>query len=168
MQNHMVTIRFTLNGESTTVDVAADVSALELLRKRLGLKGTKEGCGMGECGACTIVVDGRAVNACLMFAPQLDGREVLTVEGLKGADGMSPLQQAFVDHHAVQCGFCTPGALMSAYALLRENPAAGREDIVAAISGNLCRCTGYQNMVAAIESARDRRTGTKRTPAEDV
>ncbi len=159
MKNHTVFIRFTLNGEPTRVKVAADASVLHLLREHLGLRGTKEGCGMGECGACTIVVDGRAVNACLMFAPQLDGREVLTVEGLRGEDGLHPLQQAFVDHHGVQCGFCTPGALMSAYALLQENPRAGRDEIVTAISGNLCRCTGYRNMVAAIEAARDRRTG---------
>ncbi len=156
MEHETVTIRFTLNGEPTTVEVAADASVLHLLRERLGLRGTKEGCGMGECGACTIVVDGRAVNACLMFAPQLDGREVLTVEGLHGTGGLHPLQQAFVDHHGVQCGFCTPGVLMSAHALLRENPQAGRDDIVAAISGNLCRCTGYRNMVTAIEAARDR------------
>jgi carbon-monoxide dehydrogenase small subunit len=158
MEKKTATIRFKLNGDSKTMDVAADISVLHLLRDELDLKGTKEGCGMGECGACTIVVDGRAVNACLMFAPQLDGRDVLTIEGLQGKDGLHALQQSFVEHHGVQCGFCTPGVLMSAHALLQENSQASRDDIVKAISGNLCRCTGYQNMVTAIEAARDRRS----------
>ena len=147
---------FTLNGEERSLDIDPGISALELLRDVLDLKGTKEGCGIGECGACTIVVDGRAVNACLMFAAQLDGRRVMTVEGLSGPDGLHPIQQSFADHHAVQCGFCTPGILMSTHALLAENPDPSRTDIVKAVAGNLCRCTGYQSIVAGIEDAAGR------------
>jgi carbon-monoxide dehydrogenase small subunit len=144
---------FTLNGKEQSLDIDPGISALELLRDVLDLKGTKEGCGIGECGACTIIVDGRAVNACLMFAAQLDGRRVMTVEGLSGQDGLHPIQQSFSDHHAVQCGFCTPGILMSTHALLAENPDPSRAEIVKAVAGNLCRCTGYQGIVAGIEEA---------------
>ncbi|MFQ5484169.1 MAG: (2Fe-2S)-binding protein, partial [Desulfobacterales bacterium] len=114
---------------------------------------TKEGCAIGECGACTIVVDKRAVNACLMIAAQLDGRDVLTVEGLTESEGLNSLQLAFQHRHAVQCGFCTPGVLMSAHALLKENPNPNREDVIKGISGNLCRCTGYRQIVSSIEDA---------------
>jgi carbon-monoxide dehydrogenase small subunit len=146
-------LRFTLNGEETSLDIEAGISALQLIRDVLELKGTKEGCGIGECGACTIVVDGKAVNACLMFAAQLDGRTVLTVEGLSRDEELHPIQQSFIDHHAVQCGFCTPGILMSTRALLEENPQPERDEIVKAISGNLCRCTGYQSIIGAINAA---------------
>lgn len=144
---------FTLNGEEKALDIDPGTSALALLRDVLDLKGTKEGCGIGECGACTIVVDGRAVNACLMFAAQLDGRTVLTVEGLGGEAELHPIQQSFADRHAVQCGFCTPGILMSTHALLQENPDPNRAQIVKAVAGNLCRCTGYQSIVSGIEEA---------------
>jgi carbon-monoxide dehydrogenase small subunit len=147
---------FTLNGEETSLDIDPGMSALELIRDTLDLKGTKEGCGIGECGACTVVVDGKAVNACLMFAAQLDGRDVLTVEGLGKDDALHPIQQSFIEHHAVQCGFCTPGILMSTRALLAENPQPERDEIVKAISGNLCRCTGYQSIIAGIEDAAER------------
>ncbi|HIJ42190.1 MAG TPA: (2Fe-2S)-binding protein [Deltaproteobacteria bacterium] len=156
-----VPIRFTLNGETVHVEVAAAETALQVLRYRLKLKGTKEGCGIGECGACTIVVDGKSVNACLMLAAQLHGREVKTVEGLAGESGMHPLQQAFADHHAVQCGFCTPGLLMSGVSILEENKHPTREDIIDGISGNLCRCTGYQQIVDSIEDAAQRLSGEK-------
>ena len=156
-----VPIRFTLNGETVHVEVAAAETALQVLRTRLKLKGTKEGCGIGECGACTIVVDGKSVNACLMLAAQLHGREVKTVEGLAGASGLHPLQQAFADHHAVQCGFCTPGLLMSGVSILEENKHPTREDIIDGISGNLCRCTGYQQIVDSIEDAAQRLSGEK-------
>jgi carbon-monoxide dehydrogenase small subunit len=146
---------FTLNGEEKTLDIGPGISALELLRDVLDLKGTKEGCGIGECGACTIVVDGQSANACLMFAAQLDGRQVLTVEGLSGEAELHPIQQSFSDRHAVQCGFCTPGILMSTHALLEEKPDPSRADIVKAVAGNLCRCTGYQSIVAGIEDAAD-------------
>ena len=118
MKKNRHPLRFTLNGEEKSLEIEAEISALEFIRDILDLKGTKEGCGIGECGACTIIVDGKAVNACLMFASQLDGRTVLTVEGLGRGDALHPIQQSFVDHHAVQCGFCTPGILMSTHALL--------------------------------------------------
>jgi len=146
-------LRFTLNGEEKSLEIEPGISALELIRDVLDLKGTKEGCGIGECGACTIVVDGQAVNACLMFAAQLDGRDVLTVEGLSGEAELHPIQQSFAQQHAVQCGFCTPGILMSTHALLNETPNPNRAEIVKALSGNLCRCTGYQSIVAGIEDA---------------
>ena len=146
-------LNFTLNGEEKSLDIEPGVSALELLREVINLKGTKEGCGIGECGACTIVVDGQAVNACLMFAAQLDGRKVLTVEGLSGQAGLHPIQQSFSEQHAVQCGFCTPGILMSTHALLEEKPNPNRAEIVKAVAGNLCRCTGYQSIIAGIEDA---------------
>ena len=147
---------FTLNGAEKSLDIEPGISALELIRDTLDLKGTKEGCGIGECGACTVVVDGKAVNACLMFAAQLDGRDVLTVEGLGKDDALHPIQQSFIEHHAVQCGFCTPGILMSTRALLEENPQPERDEIVKVISGNLCRCTGYQSIIAGIEDAAEK------------
>jgi carbon-monoxide dehydrogenase small subunit len=149
-------LRFTLNGAEKSLDIDPGISALELIRDTLDLKGTKEGCGIGECGACTVVVDGKAVNACLMFAAQLDGRDVLTVEGLGKDDALHPIQQSFIEHHAVQCGFCTPGILMSTRALLEENPRPERDEIIKAVSGNLCRCTGYQSIIAGIEDAAER------------
>jgi carbon-monoxide dehydrogenase small subunit len=153
MKSNTIPISFTINGEKKQLDIQAGISALELIRDVLGLKGTKEGCGIGECGACTIVVDGRAFNACLMFAAQLDRREILTVEGL-GQDGdLHPIQEAFAEQHAVQCGFCTAGLMMSTHALLAENTSPDRSEIVKAISGNLCRCTGYHSIVSAIEDA---------------
>ena len=153
---------FTINGEEKSLDIEPGLSALELIRDVFDLKGTKEGCGIGECGACTIVVDGQAVNACLMFAPQLEGRSVLTVEGLSGIDELHPIQQSFSDRHSVQCGFCTPGLLMSTHALLEENPKPDRSEIVKAVAGNLCRCTGYQSIVAGIEDAADRCRNTSK------
>lgn len=156
MKKNSYHLRFTLNGQEKSLDIDPGISALKLIRDIVDLKGTKEGCGIGECGACTIVVDGRAVNACLMFAAQLDGRDVLTVEGLGGEDELHPIQQSFADRHAVQCGFCTPGLLMSTQALLAENPNPGRAEIVKAVAGNLCRCTGYQSIVAGIEEAAGR------------
>ena len=144
-------IQFTLNGEKTSLEVGAHETALYVIRERLSLKGAKEGCGMGECGACTIVVDGKSVNACLMAAPQLDGRRVLTVEGLGNEENLHPLQEALLEHHGVQCGFCTPGLLMSAQALIGETPRPTHQQVVESISGNLCRCTGYQQIISAIE-----------------
>jgi carbon-monoxide dehydrogenase small subunit len=156
MKKNRYHLRFALNGQEISLDIDPGISALKLIRDILNLKGTKEGCGIGECGACTIVVDGRAVNACLMFAAQLDGRDVLTVEGLCNKDELHPIQQSFADRHAVQCGFCTPGLIMSTHALLEENPDPGRAEIVKAVAGNLCRCTGYQSIVAGIEDAAGR------------
>jgi carbon-monoxide dehydrogenase small subunit len=156
MKKGIYHLHFALNGEEKSLDIDPGISVLELVRDILGLKGTKEGCGIGECGACTVVVDGRAVNACLMFAAQLDGRELSTVEGLARDDAMHPIQQAFADNHAVQCGFCTPGFLMSTHALLSDNPQPTRKEIVKAVAGNLCRCTGYQSIIAGIEDAVDK------------
>ncbi|MDA8308476.1 MAG: (2Fe-2S)-binding protein [Deltaproteobacteria bacterium] len=146
-----VRICCTINSRQKTIDIPANLTALQLLRDLLELKGTKEGCGIGECGACTIVVDGKAVNACLMLAAQLDGRNVVTIEGLGDSENLHPLQHSFLKNHAVQCGFCTPGFIMSAKALLDENPDPDRTQIVEAVSGNLCRCTGYQQIVSSIE-----------------
>ena len=157
----VIPIRFTLNGERTRLEVGAGETALYVIRERLSLKGTKEGCGMGECGACTIVVDGKSVNACLMAAPQLDGRVVMSVESLGSEKTLHPLQEAFLDHHGVQCGFCTPGLLMSAQALIGKTPRPTQEQVVEAISGNLCRCTGYQQIVSAIED------GAKKSGGEE-
>jgi carbon-monoxide dehydrogenase small subunit len=153
MKKNTIAIRITVNGEKKELEIPAGMTALELIRDRLKLKGTKEGCGIGECGACTIVVDGRAVNACLMFAAQLDGREISTVESLDQTGQLHPIQEAFAEQHAVQCGFCTPGLLMSTRALLAENSNPDRSEIVKAISGNLCRCTGYHSIIAAVENA---------------
>jgi len=157
-----VEVALTVNGHARTADVTATTTLVELLREHLGLTGTKVGCGHGECGACTVILDGEPVNSCLVFAVQCQGREVLTIEGLPGADPGAgsgtdevrhPIQQAFVEAGAVQCGYCTPGMIMSAYALLGSNPAPSRPEIERAISGNLCRCTGYVKIVDAIEKA---------------
>jgi xanthine dehydrogenase iron-sulfur cluster and FAD-binding subunit A len=143
----------TINGRPYTLTVPANTTLLDLLRDHLGLAGTKCGCEIGECGACTVLLDGQPVNSCLVLAPQIEGREVLTVEGLARDGKLHPLQESFLDHDAVHCGFCTPGMLMSAKALLDWNPRAGEAEIRGAISGNLCRCTGYQQIVQAIAKA---------------
>ncbi|MPM15288.1 Carbon monoxide dehydrogenase small chain [bioreactor metagenome] len=146
-------ITFTLNGKRRTESVDPVSRALDLLREELGLTGTKDGCGVGECGACTIVVNGLAVNACMIPAAQLDGADVLTVAGLKDTPIGRALQSAFVSCGAVQCGFCTPGMLLSAYALLLDNPLPKEADIRRALAGNLCRCTGYQPIIEAVQVA---------------
>jgi carbon-monoxide dehydrogenase small subunit len=161
MKSKMISIHFTINGEMKKLEIPAGMTALELIRDRLELKGTKEGCGIGECGACTIIVDGRAVNACLMFAAQLDGRDISTVESLDQTGQLHPIQEAFAEQHAVQCGFCTPGLLMSTRALLNEQSNPGRSEIVKAISGNLCRCTGYHSIIAAVEKAASQQSKKK-------
>ena len=148
-------VKFVVNGRPAEVDTDADTRLLDLLREDLHLTGTKEGCGEGECGACTILLDGRAVNSCLILAPQVDGKEVITVEGLAEGEALHPVQKAFIEKGAVQCGFCTPGFIMSAYALLRENPDPSAEDVLAALEGNLCRCTGYTKIVEAVLYAAD-------------
>ena len=146
-------IEFTLNGEKTVVDVAADRRAVDVLREDLGLTGTKEGCGSGECGTCTILVDGENRLSCLMLAVQLEGKSITTIEGLAGENRQHPLQEAFIRCGAVQCGYCSPGMILAARALLTENPEPTREQIREALSGNLCRCTGYQKIVDAVEAA---------------
>ncbi|OGP78636.1 MAG: (2Fe-2S)-binding protein [Deltaproteobacteria bacterium RBG_16_49_23] len=147
-----ITIKFTINGKMVKVEVPPHWTLLRLLRERLGLTGTKEGCGIGECGACTVLLDGMPVNACLVLAPKVDGRSVFTVEGLGSRDALHPLQKSYIEHGAVQCGFCTPGMLISSKALLDKNPHPTQDEIKEAISGNLCRCTGYQQIIEAIEA----------------
>jgi carbon-monoxide dehydrogenase small subunit len=153
MNQDTVQIEFTINGKKVALEIPAHVTALHVIREILGLKGSKEGCGIGECGACTIEVDSKAVNSCLMLGAQLHGTEVITVEGLATDEGLHPLQEKFVENHAVQCGFCTPGLLMSAHALLGENGKPDRGEISKAVAGNLCRCTGYQQIITSIEAA---------------
>jgi carbon-monoxide dehydrogenase small subunit len=149
-----MTIQFKLNGKNVQVEVPAHWTLLRLLRERFGLTGTKEGCGIGECGACTVLLDGMPVNSCLVLAPKVDGREVQTIEGLGSRDNLHPLQKSFIDHGAVQCGFCTPGILMSSKAFIERNPHPTREEIKVAISGHLCRCTGYHQIIEAIEAVK--------------
>ena len=146
------TIKFSLNGASVEVSVPPHWTLLRLLREKLGLTGTKEGCGIGECGACTVLIDGAPVHACLVLTPKVEGREVQTIEGLGTRESLHPLQQSFIEHGGVQCGFCTPGMLMSSKALLEKNPHPTKEEVKEAISGNLCRCTGYHQIIEAIEA----------------
>lgn len=148
-------VNFFVNEEPVELYVDANKTMLRVLREELALTGTKEGCGAGECGACTVIVDGKPLNACLVLAPELDGMHITTVEGLAKDGALSPLQRSFVDMAALQCGFCTPGFLMSATALLDEKPHPSREEIIDAISGNLCRCTGYARIVEAIQKVAD-------------
>lgn len=162
----MSSISMRVNGEMRTATVAPETTLLRFLREQLNLTGAKLGCDVGDCGACTVIVDGMAVNACLMLADQADGRDVLTIEGLATRDQLHPLQQAFEIHAALQCGFCGPGVIMSAKALLDETPDPTVQEINDALAGNLCRCTGYTKMVAAIQDvARSRGAGTVKLPA---
>ena len=154
-------ISFRLNGKETTFDVPSDRRVIDFLREDLGLTGTKEGCGSGECGACTILVDGESRLSCLMSAAQLEGRSVTTIEGLALQGKLHPLQEAFIKRGAVQCGFCTPGMILSAADLLRRNRKPSRQEIREGISGNLCRCTGYQKIVDAVEEASEAMRGDK-------
>jgi carbon-monoxide dehydrogenase small subunit len=146
-------IQITVNGEREWLDVPANLTLLQLLRERLALTGAKNGCAAGECGACTVMMDGEPVNACLVLAVEADGREVLTVEGLARDGRLDALQQAFVDEGGVQCGFCTPGMLISARALLDRCPNPSEQEIREALVGNLCRCTGYTRIVRAVQQA---------------
>ena len=147
--------RFTLNGEPREVSVPGMRRLLDVVREELGLTGTKEGCGEGECGACTVILDGMVVDSCLVPVCQVDGSEIRTVEGLSEAESeaLSPMQQAFLEYGGAQCGICTPGMLMSAQAYLEDGGSADEDDIREAIAGNLCRCTGYTKIIDAIEAA---------------
>jgi carbon-monoxide dehydrogenase small subunit len=148
-------IEFEVNGKRVSLEVVAHRTLLQVLREDLHLTGTKQGCGEGECGACTVLLDGRAINACLTLAAEVDGCSIRTIEG-EGEDNgetLSPIQEAFVRNHALQCGFCTPGMVMSARSLLERNPAPTEEQIREAIAGNLCRCTGYEPIIRAIRDA---------------
>jgi len=154
-------IKLIVNGEKVEAAVEPNRTLVQLLREDLGLTGTKHGCGLGDCGACTVILDGKPVNSCLVLAAQADGREVLTIEGLAENGKLHPIQQAFVDKGAIQCGFCTPGMILSAKALLDATPNPTEVEIRTAISGNLCRCTGYQKIVEAIQAAGQALAGTE-------
>ncbi len=147
-------VDFTVNGARVSIDVEPRMTLVDCLRHELGLTGSHVGCEHGVCGACTIIVDGRAARGCLMLAVQAGGARIETVEGLAQGDDLSPLQSAFRKHHALQCGFCTPGMLMTAHALLKAEPDADRQRITEALSGNLCRCTGYIGILDAVVEAR--------------
>lgn len=151
-----VELGFVVNGDPIRLRVLPFVTLLEVLREDLELTGTKYGCGEGECGACSIMLNGKLVNACLVLAVECGGSEIVTIEGLAADGGLHPIQQAFVDHGAVQCGFCTPGMIMAAHALLEENPSPSQEDVRQALEGNLCRCTGYRKIVDAVLSLANR------------
>jgi carbon-monoxide dehydrogenase small subunit len=150
-------MEFTLNGRPVSVDAPSDITLLAMLRDHLGLTGTKEGCSVGECGACAVIMDGRLVNSCLVLAPQAGGSEIVTIEGIYTPDGapaggLSDMQENFITYGAVQCGICIPGMVMAGEALLLRSPNPTRTEIRAALAGNLCRCTGYQQIVDAIEA----------------
>lgn len=147
-----VSVSLTINGKSHAVSVPPSTTVLDLLRERLHLTGTKKGCDQGQCGACTVLIDGRRVNSCLQLAVMNDGREITTVEGLGAPGRLHPMQEAFVAHDAFQCGYCTPGQICSAVALLKEGRARSRAEIRELMSGNLCRCGAYSNIVDAIEA----------------
>jgi carbon-monoxide dehydrogenase small subunit len=146
-------IKLKVNGTNYQVYAEPWQNLLYVLREEIGLTGAKSGCEAGDCGACTVIVDGKAINSCLMLALQAQGKEIITIEGLESEEGLHPLQQAFVDHFAVQCGFCTPGMILSAKALLDQNPHPTEEEVRIALSGNLCRCTGYVKIVEAVLAA---------------
>jgi carbon-monoxide dehydrogenase small subunit len=146
-------LSFVLNGEPTEVLASPNQTLLQMLREDLGLTGAKHGCGVGDCGACTVLLDGLPVNSCLVLAGQVNGREVSTIEGLADGDKLHPLQQAFVDKGAIQCGFCSPGMILSSKSLLDRKKRPTEAEIREALSGNLCRCTGYQKIVEAVEHA---------------
>ncbi len=149
-----ITVSFVLNGDEVTAEVPSTWSLLKTLRESFELTGPKEGCGVGECGACTVIVDGKAVNSCIFPVAEIDGKTVTTIEGLAGENGeLHPLQRAFLENNGVQCGFCTSGMIMSAKALLDENPDPNEDEIRTSLAGNLCRCTGYVQIVESVQKA---------------
>ena len=145
-------ISMKVNGKEYEIAVEPNKTLADTLRYELGLTGTKKGCDVGECGSCTVILNGKPVNSCLVLAVQANGAEVLTIEGLKPPEGLHPIQQAFVEKGAIQCGFCSPGMILSASSLLKKNPNPTEAEIRTALSGNLCRCTGYQKIVEAVQS----------------
>ena len=159
MKHH---IQLTVNGEGYELDVADDRRLIDVLREDLGLTGTKEGCGVGVCGACTVIVDGKVRSACLTLAVMMDGREITTVEGLAEGGKLHPIQQEFIKRGAFQCGFCTPGMLMTTKALLDENPHPSEGEIREGLTGNLCRCTGYYKIVEAVQGVTGKDGGIER------
>ena len=151
---HSITV--TVNGAKERLEVPSNMTLLQLLREKLALTGTKNGCSAGECGACTILMNGEPVNSCMVLAVEVNGAEIVTVEGLADDGRLTPIQEAFVEHNAVQCGFCTPGVLISAHALLKRNPHPTEEEIKLALVGNLCRCTGYLRIIEAVQTAAEK------------
>jgi aerobic-type carbon monoxide dehydrogenase small subunit (CoxS/CutS family) len=149
-------INFQVNGMAEEVFVDPWKSLADVLREELGLTGTKIGCNEGQCGSCTVLLDGKAVKSCLVLAPKVNGKEVVTIEGLAGEDGLHPLQETFIDHFAVQCGYCIPGMIMASKATLDENPEPTEQEVREALHGNLCRCTGYVKIIEAVLAARDK------------
>ena len=162
MSKNSIPISVTVNGRSHQLEVEAHETLLEMLRNRLDLIGTKKCCGEGECGACTVILNGRAVNSCIILAAEADGGEVLTIEGLAEGGKPGALQQAFLDKGAVQCGFCTPGMIMAAHYLLMNKPHPTEEEIRDGLSGNLCRCTGYGRIVEAVRAAAEAEAGAEK------
>jgi len=154
MANHHITL--TINGETEQVDVPSNMTLLQMLREKMAFTGTKNGCNAGECGACTVLLDGEPVNSCMVLAVECQGSQVVTVEGLINDGVLDPVQQTIMDHGGVQCGFCTPGMLISARALLDRNPNPSDDDIREALVGNLCRCTGYLRIIDAVQDAAER------------
>jgi len=148
-------LSFVLNGTQMNIEADPNIRLIDLLRDEFGLTGTKEGCGQGECGACTIIINNAAVHSCLVLASQIDGCEILTIEGLGNEEGLDPVQTAFISEGAIQCGYCTPGMIMSVKALLMNNPCPSDSEIKEAISGNICRCTGYHKIIEATKVATD-------------
>ena len=151
-----IKVSINVNGINYTKDIDPSIRLIDFLRDDLKLKGTKEGCGEGECGACTVIVNGKAINSCLMLASSADGKNVITIEGISDKDTLHPIQEAFMETGAVQCGYCTPGMILSAKALLDEKPNASEEEIKVSLSGNLCRCTGYKKIIQAVMLAQDK------------
>src|SRR5271157_739496 len=149
----MKEIRITVNGKPYELSVRPHATLLEVIREGLGLTGTKEGCGVGECGACTVIMNGKSVNACLVLAPEADGKEITTIEGLANGDKLDPIQQAFYEIGGLQCGFCTPGMIMSTKALLADNPEPSDQEIRKGLEGNFCRCTGYNKIFESVREA---------------
>ena len=149
-------VDFILNGKNVSVDVEADEVLVDTLREKLMLTGTKKGCGTGDCGTCTVLLDGEAVRSCILLTAMVEGRKVTTIEGVGSVDNLHPVQQAVIDASAVQCGFCTPGMVLTSIALLDKNPDPTEEEIRTALSGNLCRCTGYEKIVKAVRLAAER------------
>ncbi|RLA85619.1 MAG: (2Fe-2S)-binding protein [Deltaproteobacteria bacterium] len=152
----LVKVRFKVNGEEVNLEVKPYETLLETLRERLELTGAKEGCGLGACGACTVLLNGKPVRSCLVLTPEVEGAEITTIEGLKEGERLHPLQEAFIQHGAVQCGFCTSGMILTAKALLDRKPKADRAQIVRSISSNICRCTGYKKIIEAVEAVSQR------------
>ncbi len=150
-------VRLKVNGDFYEVIVKPNMTLLELLREGLGFTGTKKGCNEGECGSCTVILEGKPVNSCMVLGLEADGKEVITIEGVAKGDELHPLQKAFIDNAAIQCGFCTPGMILSAKALLDNDPDTTDTEIKEAIAGNICRCTGYISIVEAIKMVRDQR-----------